>query len=206
VVTGVTDNTKHCDVCFVSFMPVVNSGGRGLAIAFTDQATGPMAPASVCCVPAANRPANPRYGASNTRAIPQGPRQLLICWRRCGGRRCSYKDHGFGFSFGGDGGADATARSRSTPVTSASSAMANHNRWYMLSGYTDWRGRGSASTISMSVLQFKTKRTQHRDESDDHVQPHHLSKHIGVFLREERDRRDLKYSAPPSRRKSASTG
>lgn len=187
VVTGVTDNTTAQTV-FDSFAPVVNGGSRGLAIAFTDQATGPIG---------ARQRALRTYGKQAGESTLWGveyaqflkdPGQNLAG----GGVLPGYKDHGFGFSLGGDGGSasDGWYGGALSFYTGDIGELGNRagqsqTEWYMLSGYTDWRGRGLFldTNLDGGVTQFKTKRILSIVTSPTTTFSRTAtSKHIGVFL------------------------
>ena len=128
---------------FSQMTPDVSGGTRQVAILLTDQATGPVAA---------------RQRLLRSYADQQGE---LTLWSEefvgninnkgradANGTLTNYKDHGFGFSLGLDSG---SARggwfggaisyysgdvSQTLPHNSLT-----HEQWYMLTGYSDWRGK-----------------------------------------------------------------
>jgi hypothetical protein len=128
---------------FSQMTPDVSGGTRQVAILLTDQATGPVA-------------ARQRL----LRSYADQPGELTL-WSEefigninnkgrndANGTLTNYKDHGFGFSLGMDfgsarggwyGGAISYYSgdvSQTLPHNSLT-----HEQWYMLTGYSDWRGK-----------------------------------------------------------------
>jgi hypothetical protein len=164
-----------------------------LAIALTDQATGPIGArqrvlrtygkqageSTLWGVEYAQFLKDPgSFGSSGDGAAP--------------GQLYGYKDHGFGFSLGGDGGSasDGWYGGALSFYTGDIGELGNRagqsqTEWYMLSGYTDWRGKGLFldTNLDTGVTQFKTKRILNIDTSPTTTFSRTaLSKHIGVFL------------------------
>jgi hypothetical protein len=184
VVTNVT-NLAEAQKVYDSFAPMVNGGSRGLAIAFTDQATGPIG---------ARQRVLRTYGKQAGESTLWGVEYAQFLKDPGDNSVSGYKDHGFGFSLGADGGnahdgwyGGALSFYTGDIGEIGDRAAQTQSEWYMLSGYTDWRGKGFFfdSNIDVGVTQYKGKR--HID-IDLHTTPDTFysrtatSKHIGVFL------------------------
>ena len=128
---------------FSQFSPDVSGGTREIAIMLTDQATGPVAARqrllrSYGTVAGDMTLWGEEFAAHiNNKGRPDGANDLT-----------AYKDHGFGFAVGVDGG---SARNGwyggaftfySGDVSQLlPRATKTQTEWYMLTGYTDWRGK-----------------------------------------------------------------
>jgi len=128
---------------FSRFTPDVSGGTRQVAIMLTDQETGPTA---------ARQRLLREYGAT--------PGDLTL-WSTefvgninnkgrvdADGTLTNYKDHGFGFAVGLDAGSPrggwyggALSVYSGDVSETLPRASLTHEFWYMLTGYTDWRGK-----------------------------------------------------------------
>ncbi len=139
MISGVTD-TASAQAAYSQFAPDASGGTRAIAVSLTDHATGPVAA---------------RQRALRLYATQQGETTL---WGQEFAQQISdkgnsglpgFKDSGFGFSVGADAGSPEngwyggalTFYSGNVDQRLPSSSR-NNTQWYMLSGYTTWRGKG----------------------------------------------------------------
>jgi hypothetical protein len=128
---------------FSQMTPDVSGGTRQVAILLTDQATGPVAA---------------RQRLLRSYADQQGE---LTLWSEefvgninnkgrndANGTLTNYKDHGFGFSLGMDSGSTrggwyggAISYYSGDVSQTLPHHSITHEQWYMLTGYSDWRGK-----------------------------------------------------------------
>jgi hypothetical protein len=140
--TGVT-NTQTAQSVFSQFTPDVSGGSRAVAIMITDQSTGPVAA---------------RQRLLRDYAGEEGE---LTLWTQeyagsinnkgeqdADGDITAYKDHGFGFALGMDSGSaqdgwygGALSFYSGDIDETAPRDSKTEAEWYMLTGYTDWRGK-----------------------------------------------------------------
>jgi hypothetical protein len=171
---NVAASQQRANEIFSQMTPDVSGGTRQVAILLTDQATGPVA-------------ARQRL----LRSYADQPGELTL-WSEefigninnkgrndANGTLTNYKDHGFGFSLGLDfgsarngwfGGA-ITYYSGDVSETLPRSSL-THEQWYMLTGYSDWRGKHIFidSTASVGYGSFDGNRTMAiADQSRDAV-------------------------------------
>ena len=140
---NVVASQQQAQKVFSQFSPDVSGGTREIAIMLTDQATGPVA---------ARQRLLRSYGTVagdmtlwgeefaghiNNKGRPNGANELT-----------SFKDHGFGFAIGVDGGSPRNGwyggafTFYSGDVSQiAPRATKTQTEWYMVTGYTDWRGK-----------------------------------------------------------------
>ncbi len=122
----------------------MSGGSRQVAILITDQETGPVAARQRLLRSYANQPGElTLWGEEFVGNINNKGRV------DAGGTLTNYKDHGFGFSFGLDrDGAGRPVwrrdqllfrRSGARPCRAPNSLT--HEKWYMLTAYSDWRGK-----------------------------------------------------------------
>ena len=140
---NVAASQQRAQQIFSQMTPDVSGGTRQVAILITDQETGPVA-------------ARQRL----LRSYADQPGELTL-WSEefvgninnkgrndANGTLTNYKDHGFGFSLGLDfgsarGGWYGGALSFYSGDVSETLPRASltHEQWYMLTGYSDWRGK-----------------------------------------------------------------
>ncbi len=127
---------------FSQFAPDVSGGARQVAILITDQATGPVAARQRLLRSYGNQSGELTLwgqefsGMVRNQGAYDGENDLTV-----------YKDHGFGFSLGMDAGSSRTgwyggaltfySSDINQTLPRASQTRLN---WYMLTGYTNWRG------------------------------------------------------------------
>jgi hypothetical protein len=147
--TGKAQGDALYQKIYGQFAPDVTGSQRALVVALTDQATGAVG---------ARQRALRMYAGQNGDATLWGQEfteRLNVGNQTAAG---GFNDSGFGFALGMDGGAPASGRyglaftfysgdtsekdPRDTKTTS---------QWYMLTGYTDWRGRGFFFDSQLSV-------------------------------------------------------
>ncbi len=142
IATGIT-NTQTAQNVFAQFTPDVSGGARQIAIMMTDQATGPVAARQRLLRSFANQPGEMTlWGEEYATTINNKGRVAAD------GTLNAYKDRGFGFSVGLDGGSPrggwyggAISYYSGDVTQTLPRATKTHTNWYMLTGYTDWRGR-----------------------------------------------------------------
>jgi hypothetical protein len=139
MISGIADNAS-AQAAYSQFAPDASGGTRAIAISLTDHATGPV--------------------AARQRALRLYARQPgdLTLWGQEFAQQISdkgsdglpgFKDSGFGFALGADGG-DALGGWYGGAFTfytgnvdqRAPQSSRNNTQWYMLSGYSTWRGKG----------------------------------------------------------------
>jgi hypothetical protein len=140
---NVAASQQQAQQVFSQFAPDVSGGTREIAILLTDQATGPVA---------ARQRLLRSYGDVSGDMTIWGEEftgQINNKGSVAGdGTLTSYKDHGFGFTLGLDGGSPRngwyggafTFYSGDVSQQLPRSTITD-TQWYMLTGYTDWKGK-----------------------------------------------------------------
>jgi hypothetical protein len=140
-VNGIT-NSAQAQRAYNESAPDVSGGARSLAIALTDQSSGPVA---------ARQRMLRMYGKEDGEITLWG--QEFAEFVSDPGNKTTgqtgFKDHGFGFVLGVDGGDPKTGwyggafSFYSGDIVEPYPRDSHSNtQWYMLTGYTDWRGKG----------------------------------------------------------------
>ncbi|HSC18603.1 MAG TPA: autotransporter outer membrane beta-barrel domain-containing protein [Rhizomicrobium sp.] len=151
---------------YSQFAPNVTGGSRALAVALTDQATGPVGARQRALRMYAGQP-------GDTTLWGQEFDINLNADAGTGSGTIGYRDSGFGFVLGADGGDPANGRyggalsfysgdiDEKQPRTSKT-----NSKWALLTGYTDWRGRGLFldTQVSAGVGQLDGKRVLQVDD------------------------------------------
>ncbi|HTC83818.1 MAG TPA: autotransporter outer membrane beta-barrel domain-containing protein [Rhizomicrobium sp.] len=140
---NVAASQQQAQQVFSQFAPDVSGGAREVAIMLTDQASGPVASRQRLLHSYANVPGDMTlWGEEFTGQINNKGRVASD------GTLTSYKDHGFGFVLGVDGGSPRNGwyggafTFYSGDITQQlPRATRTNTQWYMLTGYTDWRGK-----------------------------------------------------------------
>jgi hypothetical protein len=166
VVNGISDPAQGtgttAEQVFSQFAPDVSGDIRAVAIALTDQASGPVAARQRVLRQYANQEGDfSIWGQEfaqyiNNKAATRDTSDLT-----------AFKDHGFGFALGLDsgtpqagwyGGAFTFFAGDATQTLPRDSKT--QTQWYMLSGYTDWRGAHLFldTQASIALGDFKGKR------------------------------------------------
>jgi len=128
---------------FSEFAPDVSGGTREIAIMLTDSASGPVASRQRLLRSFGDIAGNTTlWGEEFTGQISNKGQTASD------GTLTTYKDHGFGFTLGVDGGGPRTGwyggafTFYSGDVTQdLPRATRTNTDWYMLTGYTDWKGK-----------------------------------------------------------------
>jgi len=139
ILNNVTSN-EAAQAAYSAFAPDASGGARAVAISLTDQATGPVGARQRVLRLYSKQPGETTlWGQEFAQYINDKGNNGLP----------GFKDQGFGFVLGADGGdpfdgwyggaftfftGNINARE---PASSRADAQ-----WYMLTGYTDWRGKG----------------------------------------------------------------
>lgn len=155
VISGIGSNTEAQNV-YSQFAPDVTGGARALAVALTDSVSGAVG---------ARQRALRMYAGQSSSATLWG-QEYAQRFDNNGNQANGYSDNGFGMSLGVDGGSISSGRygaalnffsgdiSEKVPALVKTST-----EWYMLSGYTDWRGQGlffdSQATVGYGNLSGK---------------------------------------------------
>ena len=140
---NVAASQQQAQQVFSQFAPDVSGGTREIAIMLTDQASGPVAARQRLLRSYANEPGDiTLWGEEFTGQITNKGRVSAD------GTLTSYKDHGFGFALGVDGGSPrngwyggAFTFYTGDVTQQLPRATRTNTQWYMLTGYTDWRGK-----------------------------------------------------------------
>ncbi len=140
-VAGVTSQ-KAAQLAYNEMAPDVTGGARAIAIALTDQSSGPVA---------ARQRILRMYGKQDGEVTLWGEEfaEFVSDPGTKSKGLTGFKDHGFGFVLGLDGGDPKTGwyggafSFYSGDIVEPLPRDSHTNTlWYMLTGYTDWRGRG----------------------------------------------------------------
>ncbi|HVV29222.1 MAG TPA: autotransporter outer membrane beta-barrel domain-containing protein [Rhizomicrobium sp.] len=134
---------QQAQQAFSQFAPDVSGGTREIAIMITDQASGPVAARQRLLRSFSDEPGEMTLwgeefaGHINNKGRVSGDGSLT-----------SYKDHGFGFSLGVDGGSarngwygGAFTFYSGDVAQLLPRATKTQTEWYMLTGYTEWKGK-----------------------------------------------------------------
>lgn len=140
-------NMQQAQNAYEGFVPDVSGSSRAVVISITDQATGPVA---------ARQRALRMYANQDGDTTLWG--QQFFQRLNSGNDADGYRGSGFGFTLGADTGAPDTGR-YGAAFTFFSGDQTNksfnfdktNNEWYMLTGYTDWRGKGLFLDSQLSV-------------------------------------------------------
>lgn len=159
MVAGITDQ-QSAQRAYDQFAPEVTGGARAIAMSLTDQGTGPVA---------ARQRILRMYGKASGEITLWG--QEFVEYIKDPGTvstgQTGFKDHGFGFVLGLDGGdprigwyGGAFSFYSGDIVEALPRNSHTNTLWYMLTGYTDWRGRGLFldTKIDVGYAQIKGKR------------------------------------------------
>jgi hypothetical protein len=182
MVAGI-NSAKDAEAAYNAFAPDVSGGTRAVALSLTDQATGVVAARERQLRMFAKSPGEltlwgnefGEYQSTHGQTKTGVPGETLPVDFQCTGKcpeisLSGFKDHGFGFSLGLDGGApDAgwygaaftfyTGDVQAGPTGAAPNSKTGE-LWYLLTGYTDWRGKGLFldTQVSVGYGQLKGKR------------------------------------------------
>ena len=139
MIRGITSNAT-AQTAYSQFAPDASGGTRAIAISLTDHATGPVAARQRTLRLYATQPGDlTLWGQEFAQQISDKGSDDLP----------GYKDSGFGFAMGADGG-DAQSGWYGGAFTFYTGNVdqrppqlsRDNTQWYMLSGYSTWRGKG----------------------------------------------------------------
>ncbi|HVZ68509.1 MAG TPA: autotransporter outer membrane beta-barrel domain-containing protein [Rhizomicrobium sp.] len=139
MIAGITNNAQ-AQTAYSQFAPDASGGTRAIAISLTDHATGPVAARQRTLRLYATQPGDlTLWGQEFAQQISDKGSDGLP----------GFKDSGFGFALGADGG-DARSGWFGGAFTfytgnvdqRAPQSSRDNTQWYMLSGYSTWRGKG----------------------------------------------------------------
>jgi hypothetical protein len=142
-IAGGITSSQTAQNAFSQFGPDVSGGIRQIAILITDQETGPVAARQRLLRSYADQPGEMTlWGEEFAGSINNKGRT------DADGSLTNYKDHGFGFAVGMDSGSPrggwyggALSFYSGDVIETLPRASKTNTQWYMLTGYTDWRGR-----------------------------------------------------------------
>jgi hypothetical protein len=186
IIAGVTDTVTAQSV-YDAFAPQVSGGSRAIAVALTDQGSGVVGARQRALRMYGKQPGDSSLWGIEYAEFLKDPGEKLAG----GGIKTGFKDHGFGFSIGADGGSadDGWYGGALTFYSGDIGQVGDRHgqaqtEWYMLTGYTDWRGRGLFfdSNLNVGIAQFKDKRIIDIDLGATNFTRTALSKHIGTYL------------------------
>ncbi|MBV9989777.1 MAG: autotransporter outer membrane beta-barrel domain-containing protein [Alphaproteobacteria bacterium] len=158
-VAGISDQ-KTAQIAYNEMAPDVTGGARAIAIALTDQSSGPVA---------ARQRVLRMYG-KETGEVTLWGEEFAEFVQDPGNRstgQTGFKDHGFGFVLGMDGGdpkagwyGGAFSFYTGDIVEPLPRNSHTNTLWYMLTGYTDWRGKGLFldTKADIGYMTLKSKR------------------------------------------------
>lgn len=140
---NVAASQQKAQQIFSQMTPDVSGGTRQVAILITDQETGPVAARQRLLRSYADQPGElTLWGEEFVGNINNKGRV------DANGTLTNYKDHGFGFSLGLDAGSvrdgwygGAISFYSGDVSETLPRASLTHEQWYMLTGYSDWRGK-----------------------------------------------------------------
>jgi hypothetical protein len=146
VVTYVTDKAS-AQAAYSSFVPDLSGSTRAVAISITDQATGPVG---------ARQRALRMYASQPGGATLWG--QEFVQRLNSATNSDAFRASGFGFALGFDSGNPRSGRYGGAftffsgdQTSKGPNLTKTTNEFYMLTGYTDWRGKGLFLDSQLSV-------------------------------------------------------
>jgi len=177
------NSRADAQAAYDAFAPDLSGGTRAVAISLTDQATGVVAARQRQLRLFAKTAGEltlwgnefgeymSTHGQTKTGVVGETLPDGTVCAGTCPKVSLNgFKDHGFGFSLGLDGGAPDTGwyggafTFYTGDVQAGGNSIAPNSKtgelWYLLTGYSDWRGRGLFvdSQVSVGYGQLKGKR------------------------------------------------
>jgi hypothetical protein len=140
---NIAASQQQAQQVFSQFAPDVSGGTREIAVMLTDQASGPVAARQRLLRSFSDEPGDMTlWGEEFTGQIANKGRVSSD------DTLTSYKDHGFGFTLGLDGGSPrngwyggAFTYYTGDVTQQLPRATRTNTQWYMLTGYTDWKGK-----------------------------------------------------------------
>ena len=150
---------------YSQFAPDVSGGARAIAISLTDQATS---------VIGAHQRELRMYAGKESAATLWG-QEFVQRFDNATNNPNGYRDSGFGFALGADGGTPADGRYGGAftffsgdILEKVPAQVKTSTEWYMLSGYTDWRGRGLFfdSQLTVGYGSLRGRRNIYVDDKD----------------------------------------
>ena len=176
MVNGIA-TTKQAQAAYNSFAPDVTGGSRAIAISITDQATGVVAARqrslrlygteegeeTLWAQEFVQMMKDPGRGAIDPNTASSAAQGAVATGYKV---QSGFKDHGFGFAMGMDGGSPKYGwyGGALTFYTGDVGELARddhtNEQWYLLSGYSAWRGKGLFfdSKLDVGYGSFKGKR------------------------------------------------
>ena len=186
LVNGITDSAVAQSV-YSNFAPDVSGSTRALAVALTDDATSVVAARQKTLREYANQDGDlTLWGQQFVQSLDQdgtsaGP---------------GYRDTGFGFAVGADEGDPADGRYGGAFTFFSGGERAQQpdlnktsSEWYLLTGYTDWRGKGlfldtdgSVGYVTLSGRRYLDVDVPNGDGTDTVLNREAIQQHPGEML------------------------
>jgi hypothetical protein len=166
MISGVKD-AADAQAAYDAFAPNVSGGARAIAISLTDQATGVVAARQRTLRLFGKQPGDLTLWGNEFGEYISNKGGSVAQTGIAAAAEPGFKDHGFGFSLGIDEGSASSGwyGAAFTFYTGDISEGGDRNSktntlWYMLTGYTDWRGKGLFVDTQFTVGygNFKGKR------------------------------------------------
>ena len=162
-IAGGITNTQSAQQVFSQFAPDVSGGAKQVAIMMTDQATGPVAARQRLLRSYGNQAGEMTLWGEEFAANISNKGRV-----DADGSLTAYKDHGFGFAVGLDSGTPrggwyggAFSFYSGDVSETLPRASKTNTSWYMLTGYSDWRGKHVFLDTQLSLAYGNL--TGHRD-------------------------------------------
>lgn len=179
---NVKASQQQAEQVFSQFAPDTSGGTREIAIMLTDQATGPVAARQRLLRSYGNVSGDMTlWGEEFTGHINNKGDATAS------GTTVSFKDHGFGFAVGVDAGGPRTGWFGGAFTFYSGDvdqllprATRTQTEWYMLTGYTDWRGKHVFLDTQLSAAYGNF--TETRSIAVGNITRDALSKRPGVML------------------------
>jgi hypothetical protein len=159
---NVAASQQRANQIFSQMTPDVSGGTRQVAILITDQETGPVAARQRLLRSYADQPGELTLWSEEFVGNINNKGRV-----DADGTLTNYKDHGFGFSLGMDSGSarggwygGALSFYSGDVSETLPRDSITHEQWYMLTGYSDWRGKHVFidTTGSLAYGSFKGNR------------------------------------------------
>jgi hypothetical protein len=153
---------------YAQFAPDVSGGARAIAVSLTDQATSVLG---------AHQRALRMYAGKESAATLWG-QEFVQRFDNGTNLPNGFRDSGFGFALGADGGAPSAGRYGGAftffsgdILEKTPAQVKTSTEWYMLSGYTDWRGKGLFfdSQVTLGYGSLTGRRSMFVENKDNNI-------------------------------------
>lgn len=146
-INGIT-NASQAAKAYNSMAPNITGGTRAIAISITDSATGPVGARQRALRMYDKTPGDMTIWGQEFFQMLKDPGTGAVDTNTGFKTNPGFKDHGFGFALGIDGGSPkygwygGAITFYQGDVNELSRNAHTNEQWYLLSGYTSWRGKG----------------------------------------------------------------